>query len=296
MGPKIHFFIGKGGVGKSTTSVLSALRMAHSGHDTLLVSMDPAHNQRDILELSFSEKPKPVVRNLAVKEVDIDYWMSTYLRDTESELKKVYSYHSAFNIQNYFNVLKYSPGLEEYALLLAYKDILRTEVDRSHIVIDMPPTALTLRFFSLPFITLIWLKELLKLRGQILDKKEIISKIKLGKKEIEQDKVKNRLETLIEDHSRLRGNFTATDTEINVVLNNDPLSVAEAKRIREKLADMGIQIANVVLNKARRNEPTDDIRVQFNDFPILPFPLSSKPLYGREALMTYILENRVQQG
>ena len=39
---------GKGGVGKSTTSALTALHQAHLGHDTLLVSMDPAHNQGDI--------------------------------------------------------------------------------------------------------------------------------------------------------------------------------------------------------------------------------------------------------
>jgi arsenite-transporting ATPase len=295
MGPKIHFFIGKGGVGKSTTSVLSALHLAHSGHDTLLVSMDPAHNQRDILELSFSEKPKTVARNFAVKEVDIDYWMSTYLKDTESEIKKVYSYHSAFNIQNYFNVLKYSPGLEEYALLLAYKDILRTEGARSRIIIDMPPTALTMRFFSLPSITLIWLDELLKLRCHILDKKEIVSKIKFGKKEIEQDKVKTRLEALIDEHLRLRKNFTADRTRINVVINNDPLSVAEAERIHEKLADLEIQIAQIVLNKARCSDPIDDISTKFGGFPIVQFPRSSRALYGKEALMTYILENRIQQ-
>jgi arsenite-transporting ATPase len=41
----------------------------------------------------------------------------------------------------------------------------------------MAPAALTLRFFSLPFITLIWLEELLTLRSQIYKKKEIISKI-----------------------------------------------------------------------------------------------------------------------
>ena len=132
MAPKIQFFIGKGGVGKSTTSALTALNLAHTGHDTLLVSMDPAHNQSDIFQRQFSEKPKAVMRNLAVKEVDLDGWVATYLKDTQAQLKKAYSYQSAFNIQNYYNILKYSPGLEEYALLLAFENTLHTENEKRH--------------------------------------------------------------------------------------------------------------------------------------------------------------------
>ena len=139
MTPDIHFFIGKGGVGKSTTSALTALTLARSGRDTLLVSMDPAHNQRDIFQESFSEKPKLMMPLLAVKEVDTEYWIKTYLKDTESQLKKMYSYQSAFNIQGYYNVLKYSPGLEEYAMLLAFENMLLTETGREVIVFDMPP-------------------------------------------------------------------------------------------------------------------------------------------------------------
>ena len=109
---------------------------------------------------------------------------------------------------------------------------------RDTIVFDMPPTALTMRFFSLPFITLIWLEELLKLRSQIYAKKEIISKIQFGKREIEQDKVKARLASLIDDHIHLQQHFIANGTAINLVLNNDPLSLAEAIRIRKKLGDI----------------------------------------------------------
>lgn len=286
----IQFFIGKGGVGKSTTSALTALNLAHTGHDTLLVSMDPAHNQSDIFQRRFFEKPTPVVRNLAVKEIDLDYWMATYLKDTQAQLKKAYSYQSAFNIQNYYNILKYSPGLEEYALLLAFEDTLHSEKRRDSIVFDMPPTALTMRFFSLPSITLIWLKELLKLRGQIYDKKEIISKIKFGKREIEQDKVKDRLESLIDDHIHLQNHFTANGTCINLVLNNDPLSLAEAIRIRVKLGDIGMDIGQLMLNKVKKEEPIESITDQLNGYPLNRFPLYSGNLCGLESLEKYIQE------
>ncbi len=291
MAPAIHFFIGKGGVGKSTTSALTALKLAHTGHDVLLVSMDPAHNQRDIFQEPFSEKPKQVTPLLSIKEIDTDYWIKTYLKETESQLKKMYSYQGAFNIQNYYHVLKYSPGLEEYAMLLAFENTLQTAADINTIVFDMPPTALTLRFFSLPFITLVWLQELLQLRKTIYEKKEIISKIKLGHKSIEQDKVKARLKTLIESHARLRDLFFAETTHINLVLNNDPLSLAESVRIQQKLRDVGIKISAIILNKVEENKLTRDIDSTFNGLPIKRFPKSSRDLYGMDSLKAYIVEN-----
>ena len=204
MTPQLHFFVGKGGVGKSTTSALTALFLAASGRETLLVSMDPAHNQRDLFETEFSEKPRPVRERLAVKEIDTGYWIRTYLKQTREHLSKSYLYQSAFNLQDHFKVLQFSPGLEEYALLLAFENVLASGKGKDVVIFDMAPTALTLRFFSLPAITLTWLGELLKLRNEICRKKEIISKIRIGACELERDRVKNKLETLIEGHTRLR--------------------------------------------------------------------------------------------
>ena len=216
MKPELEFFVGKGGVGKSTTSAITAVYHARSRRDTLLVSLDPAHNQRDIFQQVFSEEPRDVDKHLAVKEVDTDYWIEKYLKETEKTIKQTYSYESAFNLQHYFNVLQFSPGLEEYALLLAFENVIRTFDDKDLIIFDMAPTALTLRFFSLPFITLIWLEALLKLREKIYAKKEIIAEIKIGRKEIQQDKVKAKLQALIQKYQHLPDRFTSDATRINL--------------------------------------------------------------------------------
>jgi arsenite-transporting ATPase len=292
MNPRCLFFIGKGGVGKSTSSALTAVHKASQGSRTLLVSMDPAHNQRDIFEQNFSEKPMRVADRLQVKEIDTDYWIKKYLKETQHNIQATYRYQSAFNIQSYFNVLQFSPGVEEYALLLAFENVIHTCNDQDVIIFDMAPTALTLRFFSLPFITLIWLDELLKLRTQIYEKKEIISKIKIGRKEIEQDKIKSKLNNLINNYEHLRDHFLSKATQINLVMNNDLLSLSEAIRIREKLKAIGMPIERVVVNKLTK--PDEDIHridTEFREQSIVRLPLAKHWLAGYPRLKEYIEGN-----
>ncbi|MGD2185231.1 MAG: TRC40/GET3/ArsA family transport-energizing ATPase [Desulfobacterales bacterium] len=289
--PQLLFFIGKGGVGKSTTSALTSVYLASKSYNTLLVSMDPAHNQCDIFEQDFSEKPKKVSDTLMVKEVNSDFWIEKYLKETTNQIKDTYKYESAFNLQNYFNVLQFSPGLEEYALLLAFEDTLHKYGDRDFIVFDMAPTALTLRFFSLPFITLIWLEELLTLRSEIYRKKEIISKIKIAGREIEQDGVKAKLQSLIGNYEHLRQHFMAGTTKVNLVMNNDKLSFSEAFRIRQKLLDINIAINRIVINKVEPSETTEKIENEFKAQKFSRFPFLTGGLSGYAALMDYIAEN-----
>ena len=262
--PELQFFIGKGGVGKSTTSAITSVYLSRNFSDILLVSMDPAHNQRDIFQQDFGEKPRRVANHLVVKEVNVDYWIEKYLKETEKTIKQTYSYESAFNLQNYFNVLQFSPGLEEYALLLAFENIIHTFEDKDIIIFDMAPTALTLSFFSLPFVTLIWLEELLKLREKIYAKKEIISEIKIGRKTIQQDKVKAKLEIMIQQYEHLGEHFKSDATKINLVMNNDKLSFSETFRIKKKLNDIGIHIESVLVNKSNSKAVQDVVRDDFN--------------------------------
>ena len=291
MAPELLFFIGKGGVGKSTSSALISVYLSEISHKILLVSMDPAHNQRDIFERNFSEKPQKIFPNLMIKEVDTDFWIEKYLKETQRQVKETYRYESAFNLQNYFNVLQFSPGLEEYALLLAFDNIINEFRDFDFIIFDMAPTALTLRFFFLPFITLIWLEELLKLRKEIYAKKEIISKIKIGKKELEQDKIKAKLKHMINNYDQLRTRFLSDATRIHMVMNIDKLSFSETNRIRQKLKDIGIIIDSVVINKLKPNDNVDEIVNKFESQKIIEFPLSPKSIIGLPAIKEYIAKN-----
>jgi arsenite/tail-anchored protein-transporting ATPase len=284
MSVQMHFFIGKGGVGKSTTSALSALFLAAAGLDTLLVSMDPAHNQCDLFESCFTEKPLTVRQALAVKEIDTDYWIKRYLKETREHLRKTYLYQSAFNLQDHFKVLEFSPGLEEYALLLAFENVLARAADKHALVFDMAPTALSLRFFALPKISLAWLDELLRLRELICKKKEIISRIRIGSCELERDRVKDKLYHLIAEHRRLHDLLLSPSARIHLVVNNDRLSLAEARRIRERLAELGKTIDRVVINKTTDSVGSDAVYEAFGRERIVELPLVPGGIHGLTAL------------
>ena len=282
------FFIGKGGVGKSTVSALTALSLS-SEQKVLLVSMDPAHNQTDIFLKKLSEKPTEINNNLKVIEINTEKWIKNYLKGIENEVRKNYLYLSAFNLEKNFNIIKYSPGMEEYALLSAFNNIRRQYQDYAHIIFDMPPTALTTRFFSLPQLSLLWNSHLLKLREDIIKKKELITKIKLLKKEFEFDKILKKLRQQHEFYSEIDNVFkNKNSTWINLVMNTDDLSVAESERIIEKFKDINLRVNNIIINKALNESSTAEIKDRFNEYKSLVFPLSGVPLIGVSALKEYL--------
>ncbi len=283
------FYLGKGGVGKSTVSALTALQLALNGKNVLLVSFDPAHNQSDIFRKALSETPLRITGNLYAKEIDIDFRVKEYLSNIEKQVKQSYSYLTALNLENYFGIIKHSPGIEEYALVSAYSEISKTFSDMDYIVFDMPPTALALKFFGLPELSLLWLEKLLELRKEIIKKRDIITKIKLGKKVFERDKLLNKLNEQISGYSEVKKAFENKElTEINLVLNPDELSFSESELIIKKLAEFNLTVSGIIVNKFVPGNSFNRIKETFKNIDIKIFPLSQKPLLGLDSLEKYL--------
>jgi len=283
------FFMGKGGVGKSTAAALNSLFLAQKGFQVLIVSLDPAHNQSDIFETSLSDKPEKIADNLMGIEIDQDYWIRRYLKDVQNQIKRTYSYLTAFNLEKYFEVIKYSPGLEEYALILVFKDIMQKFGHLDFLMFDMPPTALGLRFFTLPTLSLIWIEQLVALRKEIIKKRDLITKVKLIKKEVETDKILNKINEMKKDYQNLKDIFEDShQTLINIVLNPDKLSLAESTRIVKALHDINITCSQIINNKMQLHSSCDDINTTFSDIPICQCPYSETPLIGLTNLEQFL--------
>jgi arsenite/tail-anchored protein-transporting ATPase len=287
------FFLGKGGTGKSTASALISLVLREKGKKVLLASFDDAHNQGDIFETLFSDKACSMGPCLEVLQMDRDKEIKRYLAKTAKKVKASYAYLTAFNLEHYFDILKYSPGMEEYALVTAFTDLQTRYGSYDYLVIDMPPTALSLRFFTLPALSLTWIDQLEKLRTQINQKKEIISRIKLAGKEVERDKVLHRIQEIKSDYLKLKAVFEdPANTCFFVVFNQDVLSVAETRRVIEQLDHLDIRIKGLICNERKKPDfAAPPLETIFPGFSIQTIPYSAASLIGMDALEQHIVSN-----
>lgn len=287
--PLCLFQIGKGGVGKSTLSALTALSLARNGKHVLLLSLDPAHNQSDIFQIEFGEHAITAAPHLQVREPDVDRWIARYLEDVQQRMRENYTYLTAINLDQYFRVLRHSPGLEEFALRAIFQETLRHHADADILVVDMPPTALAMRFFASPTLSGVWTEELLRLRGAIKEKREIITRIRFGKKEIEQDRVLTRLEEERDSNNSLRAHFANTAAaRVTVVINPDFLSWMEARRIVAALAPLGITPTALAINKSIGDAELTSLPSELSQLPRFLLPHADHPLIGLNHLHTYL--------
>ena len=285
------FFLGKGGVGKTTLSGAFALSLAREGKKVLVASLDPAHNLGDILETKLSGEPVAIESNLDALEVDLAYWVDKYLSESRAQMKANYAYNTTFNLDSFFNIIKYSPGTEEYAVLWAIEDIhCRLGPLYDIVVFDTPPTALSLRFLSLPVISGLWVKELRQLREKILSKRQTVARINPDSPIAEScidkddDKVYGKLKNI---GLRLRGleHLFAKESFISVIVNPDQLSVDEALRIQEELSRLGIPISAMCINKKGVSDMVWGQHPSLDKYPQFTFNFTREGISSRDDLV-----------
>jgi arsenite-transporting ATPase len=227
----------------------------------LIVSLDPAHNLGDIFGVILKKKTQRLTENLRLREMDFKKLSRDYLEREINVLTHTYKYLQTLNLDRYFNVLKYSPGIEEYALLTGIEETIRQEEKFDYIIFDTPPTGLTLRFLALPQVTITWIDRLMQIRRHILKRRYTIQKIRGAvqennrKNEIrlsfdeKDDDILNRLKELYNNYSDLRRILQGDDCGVIVVFNPDLLSLRESERLLEGLRDLKMPLCLFINNK-----------------------------------------------
>lgn len=256
---KVLFFTGKGGVGKSTLSSAAAWQLMEKGNRVLAVSFDPAHNLGDIFHLKLNHRKKRFKRtSLYLQETDMEKAAAEYINANMSVLKEVYSYLTTLNFDAYFDILKFSPGVEEYAALTSLERIIREEQHEfDYLVVDTPPTGLTLRILALPRITIAWLDRLIKIRRHILEKRYTIHNLsgqfneegtKLPYTE-KDDKVIQKLYQMRSTYAVLEAFLQGDNSTVTVVFNPDYLSLKESHRLLAGIHELSLPISTIFNNK-----------------------------------------------
>ena len=153
--PELAFFIGKGGVGKTTVAAAFAVHTAreHSRSRVLLVSTDPAHSLGDVLQRKLGGSPKAVQvagGKLWAWELDAALLFSDFFREYKTSILEIVERGSLFSGAEISPLLETAlPGMAEISALLAIRDAIASR-KYTHIVVDTAPFGHTLRLFSLP--------------------------------------------------------------------------------------------------------------------------------------------------
>ncbi len=257
---KILFFTGKGGVGKSTLAAAAAWQLSRKRR-VLIVSLDPAHNLGDIFGVAIKGRRRRFTPSLHLDEVDLRKMARAYLERETKVLTDTYNYLTTLNLDRYFSVLKYSPGIEEYALLTSIEKTIREEKGFDYLIFDTPPTGLTLRFLALPQVTVTWIDRLAAIRRQILEKRYTIQKIRHPRPEgketgeiklpfrEDEDEIMRRLKTLHDHYRQLTGILQGADCGVVLVGNPDLLSRRESERLIEGLRELKLPLRLLIQNK-----------------------------------------------
>ncbi len=142
------FFAGKGGVGKTVASCITAVWLAQQGYKTLLLTTDPAAHLGDVLDSPVGDTITPVSGqpNLWAVKIDPKAAAETYRERILNDARKRGRPESAIQVmEEELN----SPCTEEMAAFDKFIEYA-SEDGWNSVVFDTAPTGHTLRLLELP--------------------------------------------------------------------------------------------------------------------------------------------------
>ena len=243
-------FGGKGGVGKTSCALATALFLAEK-FKTIILSTDPAHSLSDSLEQVIGSKIKAVttIPKLSAIEIDADKAFIDFKKEHEKELYKLFDTSTTFDTQDIQQIMRLSiPGIDE---VMSFKTIIDF-VDSGNYekyIVDTAPTGHALRLISSPGLLDEWIKMVAKMRWKYRymiesfsgDYREDDADIML----INLKKTVKRIESLLSNS--LRCEF------IPVCIPED-MAIIETERLLSELSQYPINSHQLILNHVMESE------------------------------------------
>ncbi len=299
---RIIFYTGKGGVGKTTISAATGMKLASLGYKTIVISLDVAHSLRDSFDneghliAQTTEKLIQISENLWIQEINVqeaivEYWdeVYNYIRSllNRSGLESMVAEEIAV-----------FPGMEEICALLYINQYVREDA-YDVIILDCAPTGESLRFVSIPT-TLEWYmsrifkleRNLAKIAGPII---EAISSVPIPK-----DVYFQNIQNLFD---KLEGVDTVlTDpkiTTVRLVTNPEKIVIKETQRAFMYFCLYGLCIDAVIINrifpegidakffeiwKQTQQQYIEEAESYFSDVPIWKVNLFDNQIVGEAGL------------
>jgi arsenite-transporting ATPase len=270
------FFAGKGGVGKTVASCVTAVWLARQGYRTLLLTTDPAAHLGDVLGEPVGNEPAPLAELLSLWAAKIDpkktadAYKKRILDDARERGRPEASIRVMAEELD-------SPCTEEIAAFDRFIEYA-SEGEWDAIVFDTAPTGHTLRLLELP---VEWSKQ--------LDVK-VFSSVDTA---VADDMAKQRFAGVID---MMRDPERST---FAFVMYPEATPIIEAYRASQELATLeiptGLVVANLVIPPEQANTPFTRARRAMQErylaeiqerfaVPVLTLPLLPREVTGLEML------------
>ncbi len=243
---RFTFFIGKGGVGKTTVSSAYALHraVAEPQKRLLLLSSDPAHSLGDVLQVKVGDRASRLrsAGQLWARQLDAERQIKKFLAAERNDLLALLSKGSLFTADELEPLLDTSlPGMAEVAALLALRDLLVGDYDE--VIVDTAPMGHAIRLFQTP-----------QHFARFLDVLETAAArdVELAKHfggRVHREAALDRWTQMVEQVERA---LSAEGSRLVLVTTPERFSLKEAVRAAATFASGGVhqRISEIVLNRA----------------------------------------------
>ncbi len=283
---RLILYLGKGGVGKTTTAAATAVRATELGYRTLVVSTDVAHSLADALDAPLGALPTQLTDKLWGQEINVLEEVREHWGQLRGYLSTLLRRRGVDEVAA--EELAIIPGMEEVVSLLHIRRQAK-EGNFDVVVVDAAPTGETVRLLTMPE-TFQWYA------ARVMDWEPGTLKVArpLVKALMPANDIFETINRLTKGVEALRDTLTdATVSSYRLVVNPERMVIKEAQRAATYLSLFGYPVDGVVLNRVLPVESAEGefmkelariqqgYRKQVYDL-FQPLPIWEGPHYARD--------------